>query len=291
MFKSVKNLVWAFDAEWVPDPVAGRLLYGQGAEVTDAEVMEEMWKQGGATPENPTPYLKTVLCRLVSIAVVQRLLHKDGRVTLNLLPLPRGANAATETEANIIDTFLGAMGERHPQLVGYNSLGADLRILVQRAIVSGLRSPKFAFRPNKPWEGIDYFARGGEYHLDLKEYATPGWGSGSPSLHELAVLSGIPGKLDTQGDQVAQLWLDGRLDDIIAYNECDALTTYLVWLRMAHFAGHFSSAEYTAEQGLVWQLLQQESEKKPHLTRFSEAWLRLAGEKHPAAQPIADISE
>ncbi|MEO5339778.1 MAG: 3'-5' exonuclease [Magnetococcus sp. MYC-9] len=283
MFKTVKNLLWAFDSEWVPDPRAGRLLYGLGEDLPDAEVIQEMWQRGGATADNPTPYLKTVLCRVVSIVVVQRFAHKDGRVTLNLLTLPRGPTRATDTEASIIGTFLEAMGERQPQLVGYNSLAADLRILVQRAIVSGLRCPRFAFRPNKPWEGVDYFARGGESHLDLKEYATPGWGSGSPSLHELAVLSGIPGKLDTCGDQVAQLWLDGRLEEIIAYNECDALTTYLLWLRMAHFAGHFSSEAYGVEQERVWQLLQQESVSKPHLLRFSTAWQQLAGDKHPAA--------
>ncbi len=285
MFKTVKNLVWAFDAEWIPDPKAGRLLYDMGEDATDEAVMREMWRRGGATEENPTPYLKTVLCRVVSIVVVQRLAHKDGRVALNLLTLPRGPALAAETEATIIDTFLEAMGERHPQLVGYNSLGADLRILVQRAITLGLSCPKFALRPNKPWEGVDYFARGGESHLDLKDYATPGWGSGSPSMHELAVLSGIPGKMETHGDQVAQLWLAGRLDDIIAYNECDALTTYLLWLRMAHFAGHFNRADYATEQERLWQLIQQESAQKPHLAQFGAVWQQLAGENHPQPLP------
>jgi len=27
MFKTVKNRMWAFDAEWIPDPLAGRMLY------------------------------------------------------------------------------------------------------------------------------------------------------------------------------------------------------------------------------------------------------------------------
>ena len=27
MFKTARNRVWAFDAEWIPDPLAGRLLY------------------------------------------------------------------------------------------------------------------------------------------------------------------------------------------------------------------------------------------------------------------------
>ena len=283
MFKTVNNLVWAFDAEWVPDPVAGRLLYGLAEDVPDAEVMQEMWKQGGATDDDPTPYLKTVLCRMVSIAAVQRHVHKDRRVTLNLLSLPRGAadgvadETTTNEEASIIYKFLTALGERKPQLVGYNSLGADIRILVQRAILLGLRCPKFASRPNKPWEGVDYFARGGEAHLDLKDYATPGWGRGSPSLHELAVLSGIPGKMETSGEQVPAMWLEGKLNEIIIYNEFDALTTYLVWLRMTHFAGHFSSAEYALEQDRVRQLIRHESEKRPHLSRFEEEWLKLSG--------------
>ena len=353
MFKMVKDLVWAFDAEWVPDPKAGRLLYGLAEDVPDEQVMQEMWKQGGATDENPTPYLKTVLCRMVSIAAVQRHRHKDGRVTLHLLSLPRnpgaearstGAGKTSETtgvssedagrpwqgagdppeeaggpsedsgessaeagspsedtgmaseetapeassgEADLIERFLSALGDRKPQLVGYNSMGADVRILVQRAVVLGLRCPKFASRPNKPWEGVDYFARGGDFHLDLKDYATPGWGQGSPSLHELAVLSGIPGKMETSGDQVPAMWLEGRLEDIVAYNECDALTTYLVWLRMAHFAGHFTGEAYAREQEEVWQLLQREAGQKPHLARFAEVWVQLSGPKGSGAMPAA----
>ncbi|MBF0296724.1 MAG: 3'-5' exonuclease [Magnetococcales bacterium] len=275
MFKTVHKLVWAFDAEWVPDPRAGRLLYGLGEEVADEAVMAHMWKQGGAKEEDPQPYLKTIVCRLVSIAAVQRNVFPDGRVALTLLSLPR--SPATESgEAEIVSKFLTALGERRPQLVGYNSLVADLRILTQRGICLGLRAPGFAHRPAKPWEGVDYFARGGDWHIDLKEYAAPGWGSGSPSLHELAVLSGIPGKMDVAGHEVPRLWLDGRLEEIIAYNERDALTTYLVWLRMAHFAGLFTSAEYEEEQRRVKEMLVVEAERKSHLREFLAEWERLA---------------
>lgn len=275
MFKTVKNLVWAFDAEWVPNPRSGRLLYDLPAEMADAEVMAEMWQQGGATEEDPTPYLKTVQCRLVSIAAVQRHAQKDGLVTLRLLSLPRDPADTSVGEAEIVGTFLGALGDRQPQLVGYNSLAADIRIMTQRAICLGLRIPKFAKRPNKPWEGVDYFARSGDWHVDLKDYATPGWGHGSPSLHEMAVLSGIPGKMEVDGQQVPKMWLEGRLDDIVAYNEFDALTTYLVWLRMARFAGHFTDSGYDLEQERVEGLIQAESEKKPHLLKYLDAWQRL----------------
>ena len=73
MFKTVKNRVWAFDAEWIPDPVAGRLLYDLPDEAPDLDVLKLTWREGGATDEDPTPYLKTVVCRIVSVAAVERL--------------------------------------------------------------------------------------------------------------------------------------------------------------------------------------------------------------------------
>jgi predicted PolB exonuclease-like 3'-5' exonuclease len=134
----------------------------------------------------------------------------------------------------------------------------------------------FARRPAKPWEGVDYFARGSDWNIDIKEILG-GWGKAVPSLHELAVQSGIPGKMDVDGNDVAGMWLEGRLAEIVAYNEYDALTTYLVWLRMAHFAGHFSASEYEREQATVEALLERETAAgaKPHLVRYLEEWRRL----------------
>lgn len=276
MFKNIKKQVWAFDAEWIPDPKSGRILYKLPETLSDAEVMEEMWKRGGATEEDPQPYLKTVQCRLVSIAMVQRQIHDDGKISLRLLSLPKSHDEKDIAEKEILSTFLGALGSRKPQLVGYNSLAADIRIMVQRGITQGISAPKFAQRPNKPWEGVDYFSRGGDWHIDLKDYAAPGWGSGTPSLNEMAVLSGIPGKMETDGQQVPKLWLEDKLDAIIAYNEFDALTTFLVWLRMAYFTGLINLDQYENEQELTRELIKNESANKPHLTDYLLEWERLA---------------
>jgi predicted PolB exonuclease-like 3'-5' exonuclease len=251
MFKSVFDKVWAFDCEWVPDPVAGRVLYGLPADLPDRDVLAHMWQQAGASDEDPMPFLKTIVCRVVSIAAVTRQRRRDG-------------------------TFLDAVGEHKPQLVGYNSINADLKILLQRAVVNGLSAAQFCRRPDKPWEGIDYFARG-DAHVDIKDIVG-GWGKATPSLHELATLSGIPGKLDVDGNAVANLWLDGQLDRIVAYNECDALTTYLVWLRLAHLGGHFDDREYAQEQQRVHELVQAEiAQGRTHLTAYVAAWDRLSG--------------
>ena len=55
MFKSVQDNVWAFDAEWVPDPVTGRVVYGLPAELSNEEVVMEMWRLGGASEVSPDP--------------------------------------------------------------------------------------------------------------------------------------------------------------------------------------------------------------------------------------------
>ncbi len=284
MIKNVKDRVWAFDLEWVPDPLAGRLLYEVGDDVTDpAEVMQVMWERGGATEEDPTPFLKTALCRVVSVAALERRQLPDGSVKLNLMALPRDPTSKEEAgEAHIVGTFLDALGKNKPQLVGFNSLNSDLKILIQRGLILGLSAPAFCERPEKPWEGIDYFARGSDWNVDLKEIFG-GWGLAGPSLHEIAVQSGIPGKLGVDGNDVAPMWLEGKIDRIVRYNECDAITTYLVWLRTAHLAGFFDDDAYAREQQAVADLLQIEIAKggREHLEEYIEAWnqLRTAVEK------------
>ena len=279
MIKSVKERVWAFDLEWVPDPLAGRLLHGLPAAIeSPREIMEVMWRAGGASEDDPTPFLKTVLCRIASIAVIERRVKSAGEEpTLSLLSLPKDPTNEAETrEASLVSTFLEAVGKHRPQLVGFNSQDADLKILIQRGVILGVQAAGFAHRPDKPWEGVDYFARGSDWNIDLKEILG-GWGKSVPSLHELAVQSGIPGKMGVDGNDVAALWLEGRLAEIVAYNEFDALTTYLVWLRMAHFAGFFSASAYEREQGHVRALIERESANgaKPHLARYRTEWERL----------------
>jgi predicted PolB exonuclease-like 3'-5' exonuclease len=275
MIKNVMKRVWAFDIEWVPDPVAGRVLYDIPDDVTDAaEIMKIMWERGGASEEDPTPFLKTAICRVVSVAALERRELPDGGVKLNLMSLPHEpSNTEEASEASVVGTFLDALGKSRPQLVGFNSLQSDLKILIQRGLILGLSAPAFCERPDKPWEGIDYFARGSDWNIDLKEIVG-GWGLASPSLHEIAVQSGIPGKMGVDGNDVAPLWLEGDLDRIVRYNECDALTTYLVWLRLTHFAGFFDERSYLREQELVADLLQTEIAQggREHLEEYLEAW-------------------
>ena len=185
-----------------------------------------------------------------------------------------------------VSLFLNTIGKRSPQLVGFNSHSADLKIMIQRAITRGITAPAFCTRPEKPWgEEADYFARYGDDHVDLKEIVS-GFGKGTPSLNELATLSGIPGKMDVDGKGVAGMWLSGDIQGIVAYNEFDALTTYLVWLRTAHFAGFFSEAQYAQEQDFVRNLIKEKTQEPGygHLKTYLDEWDRFSGGRRDVAE-------
>lgn len=281
MFKTVEQDVWAFDAEWVPDPNAGRALYRLPAEMDDSEVVLEMWQRNGATDEDPTPFLKVAMCRVVSIAMVMRHRRGDGRIELDLRSQPSDPRSAKSCEeASIISRFLESIGRRGPQLVGFNSKQSDLPILIQRGTINGISAPRFCERPNKPWEGRDYFAQGGSnWNIDLMR-TVGGWGRSRPSLNEIAILSGIPGKMDDfDGGSVAETWLNGDIARIVRYNEHDAVTTYLVWLRLAHFGGHLTAEKYEREQQQMRELLERRAQEKKneHLARYVREWDRLHG--------------
>jgi predicted PolB exonuclease-like 3'-5' exonuclease len=293
MLKLFHDEVWAFDAEWVPDPVTGRAVYGLVKE-TDGEVIAEMWRQGGATPEEPRPYLKTILCRVASISVVMRKAErgKPPRVTLFSLPQPEEGCLA---EAEILDRFLGAIGKSKPQLVGFNSQSADLKILVQRALVHRLHLPMFCERQEKNWLGPDYFHRDNDYNLDLRDLLC-GWGGSksTATLHEIASACGIPGKIDTNGSNVIDLWLAGDIRRIVQYNECDALSTYLLWLRLAHLAGCLKTDEFTQEEAALEQFLRKRGEQPghEHLLKYLDVWQKLSHRSAKGSQPnIANMAD
>ena len=270
MYKFIADNVVAFDVEWVPDPASGRRIYRLPDTASDDEVLEVMWREGGATPEDPRPYLKTVMCRIVSIAAVVRKRVRS-EVKLNLISLP-GLHDGEQPEGKIIRNFLEAVGNLEAQLVGFNSSNADLPILFQRALANRVTAPTFCHRPEKPWEGADYFSRSSDFNIDLKN-ELGGFGKAAPSLNELAASLGIPGKMGINGADVVELWRSGEFRSVVEYNQFDALSTYLVWLRSAYFSGRLTEDAFVHEEQLLEALLLREVEGgAEHLGRYLDTW-------------------
>ncbi|MBP6003803.1 MAG: hypothetical protein KA746_10250 [Pyrinomonadaceae bacterium] len=280
MLKSpIHDLSLFFDLEWVPDAAGARRLFDLPDDTPEIDAMQRLWEHSPQydAEKMPRPFLKYMFSRVVSIAFLSRkAVYRDGEKTvefsLNSLPkLPIESDDVDE--AAIIERFLYILGERRPQLVGYNSIESDLQVLIQRGIVNEITAPAFNQRPNKPWEGEDYFdGRNSEAHLDLLKRFSGG--AMTPRLDEFAKLCGFPGKIDVKGDQVTDLWLARDLTKIVEYNQIDTLNTYLVWLRVVYFAGKLSEEEYFMELEQFREFLESEIEKpeKQFVTDFLEKW-------------------
>lgn len=271
------NLTLFFDLEWVPDANAAQRMYDLPADITELEAMQHLWERtSGFSDTCPRPFVKYLYSRIVSAAFLSRsVVWRDGvkciEFKLNSLPrLPLVEERPNE--ANIIERFLYFIGEREPNLVGYNSSESDLQVLIQRALIHEISAEKFCLRPPKPWEGRDYFYRYSEEHLDLLKLFSNG--QMKPRLNEIARLCGFPGKLDVNGEQVVDLWLAGDVEQIVQYNQIDVLNTYLVWLRVVHFCGKLGDEDYETETAMFREFVETEAGKagNEHLVKFAEKW-------------------
>lgn len=135
-----------------------------------------------------------------------------------------------------------------PQLVTFNGRGFDLPVLELGAFRWGIPVPGW-FHPEGTGSPRNRFQQKG--HFDLMEWATNHGAVRLPGgLHLLATLLQKPGKMETRGSMVQELWDAGdhlRIDD---YCLCDVLDTYFVHLRVAVLRGLVPASE---ERALVEQ--------------------------------------
>lgn len=289
---NINDRVWFFDLEWVPDADAARILFDLPENISEADAFQALWRHAGATPEKPRPFLKYLYSRIVSIAFLTRYVYYDDstprmpRIEFKLHSIPSLPTIKADVdEGKIICAFLDALGRRKPQLVGFNSQESDVQVLIQRGIINQVSAPMFCQRPIERWDKNDYFARwDNEFHLDLlKLFSNRDM---TPRLDDMAKLCGFPGKIDIDGQQVADLWLAGDINKIVEYNQIDALNTYLIWLRVVYFCGKITEAQYENEIVSFREFLNAEAESgKAHIQQFLSRWPEKRGiiaEKEPA---------
>ncbi len=126
--------------------------------------------------------------------------------------------------------------------------------------------------------GRSYFQtsrnRFGGGHIDLMELLTNYNAIRiTGGLNLLSKLLGKPGKMDMAGDQVYNMYRQGRIQEINDYCMFDTLDTYFVFLRTRVMLGELSIA---AETRLVLQAkewLQSKLSEIPALSQYLENWV------------------
>ena len=133
----------------------------------------------------------------------------------------------TITESQVLSNAIEAIqlqrpdGFNRPSIVGHYVADFDLRFIWQRAFVLGVKMPAWWPVDPKPWSK--------EVSDTMVMWAG---GKGSISLDNLCKALGVAGKSDVDGSMVAQMFLDGRYDDIADYNMDDIVRTRAVHQKM-----------------------------------------------------------
>lgn len=153
-------------------------------------------------------------------------------------------------------------------LVDFNGRGFDLPLMTLSAFRFGISCPRYF---NDERFGFRY--RFTSKHIDLMEWMTEyGAYRLKGGLDLLAKMLGKPGKMDTKGDEVEQLYSQGKVQEINDYCLHDVLDTYFVFLRTRVLSGEIS---IEVEQELVLEAKGWISEKTtdyPALEKYLDAF-------------------
>lgn len=137
-----------------------------------------------------------------------------------------GRNEETETE--ILEKFCTFLQKYKPRIVSFNGKTFDLPVIQYRSMMHKIPCPwlyskEMSYKFNH------------EPHCDLIDAFSNFGSSARVKMSEVAALLGVPCKQSGSGNEVLQMYNDGKLQEICNYCEEDVLATYMLYL---HYQMH-----------------------------------------------------
>ena len=166
----------------------------------------------------------------------------------------------------------GWLAYNRPILVSFNGRGFDIPMLELAAFRYGISVPQWFAMETGTYERPRY-RYNTKVHIDLHDILTNNGATRfNGGLNLAASLLGKPGKMDTQGYMVQDMFDQGRLSEINDYCRCDVLDSYFVFLRTMVLVGKLSLER---EQQIVkntrdW--IGQQSVKIPIYQQYLNNW-------------------
>ncbi len=256
--------VLVFDLETIPDVPGLRLLRGEPAERSDAEVYAA-WAQE-RKDEGRSDFLPLHLQRIVVASCVFR--SAEG------LKVHSFVDRDGASEARVIQSFFNSIEKHVPQLVSWNGGGFDLPVLHYRGLRHGVVADKYwdLGENDREFKWNNYISRYHMRHLDLMDLLAMYQPKANAPLDALAKLCGFPGKLGMDGSKVWEAYQAGQLEDIRRYCETDVMNTWLVYCRFQKMRGGLTEAEYDGEIALARETLGALAPAEPHWREYLDAW-------------------
>ncbi len=264
--------VIVFDIETVVDAYAARHLLHQ-PDLTDAEARDALSEYFLKKTDGRNGFPRQPFHQVVAISYGQ-LIREPGEEGTELVMHQLATGGHKESsEKELLEGFFHLIETRAPQLISFNGRGFDVPVLKYRAMAHGISCPRW-FTQGDRWNNYDT-RFSSEYHCDLLEVLSDFGASARCSMDEVASVLNVPGKLETSGDNVREMFETGKIEAIRDYCETDVLTTMLIFLRHQLFSGALNEGAYARAALGVRNYVEANSESRPHLAEYLQAWDKL----------------
>lgn len=235
-----------FDCETIPDFEALRAVFGY--EGSDEEVANLAYK--AQKEKTGSEFLPVNFHKIVNISSV---------ITDHKAQFIRVSSINGEDEKEILEKFTNFINKNIPRLVSFNGRGFDLPLIAIRSMKYNLPFGMYFKVEDKnlnigKWNNYrDRYS--GAFHLDLLDSFQEFGSIRGISLDGLCKTYGLPGKYDTHGDQVLELFLNGEISKISEYCESDALNTYLLYLKYEIIRENLNYDDYFINLNLMKEFI------------------------------------
>lgn len=236
--------VLAFSIATIPDVAGIRTLYGFAADIADGDVAEfALQRQRARSGDDGMPH------HLQRIVAVSCLLQQGDEI------LSPSAGAAGDDEATLLQALFDTVTRHSPCVTSWSGEAFAHQVLRYRALINGVVLPHH-------WHPDD------AGHADQSGLAPIPYAA--IPLDDMARLCGLPAQPGMNGSTTWEAYQAGRIGEIRARCDTEAVTTYLLFLRARLVHGALSASEYHRAVQRVRDWAGRQSE--PHWQDFLAAW-------------------
>lgn len=266
----MKNQLVVFDIETIIDTDAAIRLLKLDPDLPVEEIRQALTDYHLEITDGKNDFARQLFHKVVAISFLRaEIEHTDEGEVYHFAEL-RSGGSEDSTEEELIKGFFTWCAKHNPRFVSFNGRTFDLPVLRYRAMHYGVAARWFYGAGDK-WN--NYLSRySADWHCDLLEQLSDYGASARVKLNEVCALLGIPGKLDTDGGDVAKLYDEGKIGDIRDYCETDVLNTYLVYLHHMQHRGILDKQAFAMCTEVLQEYLAEQGAHKPHFKEFLDAW-------------------
>ncbi|MBN1500898.1 MAG: 3'-5' exonuclease [Spirochaetes bacterium] len=254
----VKYLV--FDVEAVPDVGLIKDVKFPSENLSDEEAIRKFKDEMLEITDGRSDFIPVTFMKPVSV-VIAKILNDFTIKEIVSLDEP-------EFKVEIMTKrFWFALEDLYPKaaIVTFNGRGFDVPLLELMAYRYGIQmkthfNDKFGTRQ-----------RYGTRHIDLQELLSNNHAiKMAGGLNLLSKVLGLPGKMDTDGSQVYDMYVEGKMKEINDYCICDVLDTYFVFLRSRVLIGKITLEQEAAVKDRVKEFLNEKKGEIDILNKYLE---------------------